>query len=254
MSCLLEVEHLSKTYIKQQGIFSRNRILALQDISFRLESGKTLAIVGETGSGKSTLAKLLVGIEKPDSGQIRLSGEPVSISDYKKFNHVIRFIFQDASQSLNPLQKVGQMLEDVLRFSTILDKTQRLSKIRQTLRQLGLLDEHAEYYPHMFSGGQLQRVALARALILDPKLLILDQALSALDPSLRAQIVNLLLKLQQNSGLSYLLITNNLQLVRHISDDMLVLAQGVTTDYGPTAEVFRNPQHDYTRKLLSSLL
>lgn len=254
MNTLLEVEQLSKSYFKPQGLFGRKKIQALQNISFSLQSGKTLAIVGETGSGKSTLAKLLVGIEKPDSGQIRLAGQEIQISDYKKYNHVIRFIFQDASQSLNPLQKVGQMLEDVLRFSTILDPAQRQIKIRQTLRQLGLLDEHAEYYPHMFSGGQLQRVALARALILDPKLLILDQALSALDPSLRAQIVNLLLYLQQQNGLAYLLITNNLQLVRHLSDDMLVLAQGVTTDYGATADIFRNPQHDYTRKLLSSLL
>jgi len=254
MNTLLEVEQLSKSYFKPQGLFGRKKIQALQNISFSLQSGKTLAIVGETGSGKSTLAKLLVGIEKPDSGQIRLAGQEIQISDYKKYNHVIRFIFQDASQSLNPLQKVGQMLEDVLRFSTILDPAQRQIKIRQTLRQLGLLDEHAEYYPHMFSGGQLQRVALARALILDPKLLILDQALSALDPSLRAQIVNLLLYLQQQNGLAYLLITNNLQLVRHLSDDMLVLAQGVTTDYGVTADIFRNPQHDYTRKLLSSLL
>ncbi|OYW91515.1 MAG: peptide ABC transporter ATP-binding protein [Alishewanella sp. 32-51-5] len=254
MITLLEVEQLSKSYFKPQGLFGRKKIQALQNISFSLQSGKTLAIVGETGSGKSTLAKLLVGIEKPDSGQIRLAGQEIQISDYKKYNHVIRFIFQDASQSLNPLQKVGQMLEDVLRFSTILDPAQRQIKIRQTLRQLGLLDEHAEYYPHMFSGGQLQRVALARALILDPKLLILDQALSALDPSLRAQIVNLLLHLQQQNGLAYLLITNNLQLVQHLSDDMLVLAQGVTTDYGVTADIFRNPQHDYTRKLLSSLL
>ncbi|KRS22648.1 peptide ABC transporter ATP-binding protein [Alishewanella sp. WH16-1] len=254
MNTLLEVEQLSKSYFKPQGLFGRKKIQALQNISFSLQSGKTLAIVGETGSGKSTLAKLLVGIEKPDSGQIRLAGQEIQISDYKKYNHVIRFIFQDASQSLNPLQKVGQMLEDVLRFSTILDPAQRQIKIRQTLRQLGLLDEHAEYYPHMFSGGQLQRVALARALILDPKLLILDQALSALDPSLRAQIVNLLLQLQQQNGLAYLLITNNLQLVQHLSDDMLVLAQGVTTDYGATADIFRNPQHDYTRKLLSSLL
>lgn len=254
MNTLLEVEQLSKSYFKPQGLFGRKKIQALQNISFSLQSGKTLAIVGETGSGKSTLAKLLVGIEKPDSGQIRLAGQEIQISDYKKYNHVIRFIFQDASQSLNPLQKVGQMLEDVLRFSTILDPAQRQIKIRQTLRQLGLLDEHAEYYPHMFSGGQLQRVALARALILDPKLLILDQALSALDPSLRAQIVNLLLHLQQQNGLAYLLITNNLQLVQHLSDDMLVLAQGVTTDYGATADIFHNPQHDYTRKLLSSLL
>lgn len=251
MSALLEVTELGKNYYKQRG-FSRKKIVALQNISFTLHTGKTLAIVGETGSGKSTLAKLLVGIEKPDSGEIRLSGQLVEISNYKKYNHVIRFIFQDAARSLNPLQKVGQMLEDVLRFSTILDAEQRRIKVRKTLKQLGLLDEHAEYYPHMFSGGQLQRVALARALILDPKLLILDEALTALDPSLRAQIVNLLLELQQKDGLAYLLITNNLQLVRHISDDMLVLHQGEMADSGKTSEVFANPSHHYTKKLISS--
>ncbi|GGW50830.1 ATP-binding cassette domain-containing protein [Alishewanella tabrizica] len=253
MSILLEVSGLGKNYYKQRGI-TRKKVTALNNVSFRLHSGKTLAIVGETGSGKSTLAKLLVGIEKPDSGIIKLSGEQVDISNYKKYNHVIRFIFQDAGRSLNPLQKVGQMLEDVLRFSTILDAEQRRVKIRKTLKQLGLLDEHAEYYPHMFSGGQLQRVALARALILDPKLLILDEALTALDPSLRAQIVNLLLELQQQDGLAYLLITNNLQLVRHISDEMLVLYQGQAADSGLTAEVFANPQHDYTKKLINSAL
>lgn len=251
MSTLLEVSDLGKSYVKQRGL-ARKKIIALQNISFTLNTGKTLAIVGETGSGKSTLAKLLVGIEKPDNGQIRLSGQVVEISNYKKYNHVIRFIFQDAGRSLNPLQKVGQMLEDVLRFSTILDAEQRRTKIRKTLKQLGLLDEHAEYYPHMFSGGQLQRVALARALILDPKLLILDEALTALDPSLRAQIVNLLLELQQKDGLAYLLITNNLQLVRHISDEMLVLHQGQMADYGITSDVFANPIHEYTKRLINS--
>lgn len=251
MSSLLEVDALCKSYIKQRGI-KRKKIIALQDISFTLATGKTLAIVGETGSGKSTLAKLLVGIEKPDSGTIWLSGQKVEISHYKKYNHVIRFIFQDAGRSLNPLQKIGQMLEDVLRFSTILDTEQRRVKIRKTLKQLGLLDEHAEYYPHMFSGGQLQRVALARALILDPKLLILDEALTALDPSLRAQIVNLLLELQQQNGLAYLLITNNLQLVRHISDDILVLYQGRCADRGSVTDVFNRPGHDYTKKLINS--
>lgn len=251
MSTLLEVSDLGKNYVKQRGL-ARKKIIALQNISFTLNTGKTLAIVGETGSGKSTLAKLLVGIEKPDNGQIRLSGQVVEISNYKKYNHVIRFIFQDAGRSLNPLQKVGQMLEDVLRYSTILDAEQRRTKIRKTLKQLGLLDEHAEYYPHMFSGGQLQRVALARALILDPKLLILDEALTALDPSLRAQIVNLLLELQQKDGLAYLLITNNLQLVRHISDEMLVLYQGQMADYGVTTDVFANPAHEYTKRLINS--
>lgn len=253
MTTLLEVRNLRKTYRKQISLFRHRSICALDDISFRLEEGKTLAIVGETGSGKSTLAKLLVGIEKPDQGDILLNGTAVQISHFRQYNHLIRFIFQDAAKSLNPHQKIGQMLDDVLRFSTTLDSQLRRQKIRLTLKQLGLLDEHAEYYPHMFSGGQLQRVALARALILDPKLLILDEALSALDPSLRAQIVNLLLELQQKTGLAYLLITNHLRLVKHIADDLLVLHQGKVLDYGCTNDVFAHPQYDYSRKLINSI-
>lgn len=250
---LLDVTGISKCYYKQRG-FRSQKIQALQDVGFTLDSGKTLAIVGEAGSGKSTLAKLLVGIEAPDSGTILLDGQPVVSAHYKQYNRQIRIIFQDAGRSLNPLQKIGQMLDDVLRFNTPLNTEQRRSKIRLTLRQLGLLDEHAEYYPHMFSGGQLQRVALARALILDPKLLILDEALVALDPSLRAQIVNLLLELQLKNGLAYILITNNLQLVRHISDQLLVLYQGKIADYGDTAKVFAAPTHDYSKKLINSTL
>jgi cationic peptide transport system ATP-binding protein len=254
MSTLLEVRHLRKTYHKQTSIFRQRSICALDDISFNLMAGKTLAIVGENGSGKSTLAKLLVGIERPDSGDILLEGKAVQIRHYRQYNHTIRFIFQDAAKSLNPHQRVGQMLDDVLRFSTTLDIQQRRQKVRLVLKQLGLLDEHSEYYPHMFSGGQLQRVALARALILDPKLLILDEALSALDPSLRAQIVNLLLELQQTTGLAYLLITNHLRLVKHIADDLLVLHQGKVVDYGNTAHVLAHAEHDYSRKLINSAI
>jgi cationic peptide transport system ATP-binding protein len=251
MSVLLEVKQLSKTYRKQAGLFRYRTVDALDNINFSLSAGKTLAIVGETGSGKSTLARLLVGIEKPDRGDIILAGTAVEISQYRQHNHMIRVIFQDAAKSLNPHQKVGQMLNDALQFNTVLDSQQRKQKIRLTLKQLGLLDEHSEYYPHMFSGGQLQRVALARALILDPKLLILDEALTALDPSLRAQIVNLLLELQQKTDLAYLLITNHLRLVKHIADDLMVLHQGKQLDYGPTAQVFAHAEHDYSRKLIN---
>lgn len=254
MTVLLEVRNLHKTYRKPKGFLGHKQINALSDISFSLPAGKTLAIVGETGSGKSTLAKLLVGIEKPTSGDILLEGEAVKISHFRQYNHIIRFIFQDAGRSLNPHQKIGQMLDDALRYNTMLDVSERRQKIKKTLKQLGLLDEHSEYYPHMFSGGQLQRVALARALILDPKLLILDEALSALDPSLRAQIVNVLLELQQKSDLAYLLITNHLRLVRHIADDLLVLHQGQVLDYNKTSSVFENPVYDYTRKLINSAI
>ena len=254
MSMLLDVRHLSKSYRKPAGWFRYRHVHALDNISFSLQQGKTLAIVGETGSGKSTLAKLLVGIEKPDHGHILLDGTEVQLRHYRQYNHMVRFIFQDASKSLNPQQKIGQMLDDVLRFNTRMDSQQRMQKIHQTLKQLGLLNEHSDYYPHMFSGGQLQRVALARALILDPKLLILDEALTALDPSLRAQIVNLLLELQKKTGLAYLLITNHLRLVKHIADDLLVLHQGKALDYGNTAHVLKHAEHDYSRKLINSAI
>lgn len=249
---LLEVRQLSKRYEKSTGLFGSKTIQALSQVSFELREGQTLAIVGETGSGKSTLAKLLIGIEKPDQGEILLEGKPIEITNYRDYNHVIRYIFQDPARSLNPHQKIGQVLKDVLAFSSELEHTEHLVKVNQTLRQVGLLQEHQEFYPHMLSSGQLQRVALARALILDPKLLILDEALTAMDPSLRAQIVNLLLELQKKHGLSYLLITNNLRLVRHMADQLLVLHQGNALDYSDTETVFASPQYDYSKKLISS--
>lgn len=252
MSNLIDVRQLRKSYHKAQGLFRHNTVVALQDVSFELKAGQTLAVVGETGSGKSTLAKLLVGIEQPDSGEILLAGQPIR-QDQRQHHQQIRYIFQDAARSLNPNQKISEILHDVLRYSTVLSTAQRDDKIAQTLKLLGLLNEHGSYYPHMFSGGQLQRVALARALILDPKVLILDEALTALDPSLRAQIVNLLLELQQNTGLAYLLITNQLRLVRHIADQTMVLHQGNCLEYGQTSDVFANPQHEYSRKLINSV-
>jgi cationic peptide transport system ATP-binding protein len=227
-SDLIKVNNLTKSYQKAQGLFRHKTIHALTDISFTLNAGQTLAVVS-------------------------LAGQVINCAQYHKTNHLIRYIFQDATRSLNPNQKIADILHDVLRYSTVLSFDQREQKIADTLKLLGLLNEHGNYYPHMFSGGQLQRVALARALILDPKILILDEALTALDPSLRAQIVNLLLELQQKTGLAYLLITNQLRLVRHIADQTLVLYQGKSLDYGQTSDVFANPQHDYSRKLMNSL-
>jgi cationic peptide transport system ATP-binding protein len=253
MSSLIEVNHLSKSYQKAQGLFRHTQVIALQDLTFQLDAGQTLAVVGENGSGKSTLAKILVGIEQADSGEVLLAGKKHNCANHQTNNHLIRYIFQDAARSLNPNQRIADILHDVLRYSTVLSFEQREQKISNTLKLLGLLNDHGKYYPHMFSGGQLQRVALARALILDPKVLILDEALTALDPSLRAQIVNLLLELQQQTGLAYLLITNQLRLVRHIADQTLVLHQGQRLDYGPTQQVFEQPQHDYSRKLIKSI-
>lgn len=250
MSCLLDVVDLCKSYRKQHGLFRQEKVTALDHISFQLRAGETLAVVGETGSGKSTLAKVLVGIEQPDQGSICLAGNTVTMSHYRKYNHVIRYLFQDAKRALNPNQKIGDMLTDVLRFSTVLDCDQRQKKVLFSLQQVGLLDEHIDFYPHMFSAGQQQRIALARALILDPKLLILDEALTVLDPTLRAQIVNLLLELQQKSGLAYLLISKNLRLVRHISDYCMVMQHGKVVESGSTEQLLTQPQHAHTRKLM----
>ncbi|MDN3378089.1 MULTISPECIES: ATP-binding cassette domain-containing protein [unclassified Pseudoalteromonas] len=252
MQPLLKVQALSKSFNLRAGIFSRKRFAVLKNISFCLEQGETLAIIGETGSGKSTLAKLLAGADHADSGQILLDGNIIENNGIRnqQCRH-IRMIFQDSEASLNPGLTIGDMLDDCLQYNTSLDKQTRGEKITTTLSKVGLLNDHQHYYPHMFSGGQLQRIALARALILDPKVVVLDEALSSLDPSVRAQTVNLLLKLQQDTGLSYILITHHLSLVRHISDQLVVLDHGEIVEYGKTEDIFQDPQSNVTQKLLS---
>lgn len=252
MQPLLKVQALSKSFNLRAGLFSRKRFEVLRNISFCLNQGETLAIIGETGSGKSTLAKLLSGADSADSGQILLNGSIIEDNGVRdqQCRH-IRMIFQDSEASLNPGLTIGDMLDDCLQYNSDLDKETRANKISATLHKVGLLNDHQHYYPHMFSGGQLQRVALARALILDPKVVVLDEALSSLDPSVRAQTVNLLLKLQQDTGLSYILITHHLSLVRHISDQLVVLDHGVIVENGKTETIFQQPQSKVTQRLLS---
>ncbi|ESP95546.1 ATP-binding cassette domain-containing protein [Pseudoalteromonas luteoviolacea] len=252
MQPVLKVQALSKTFKTRSGLFRRNKVKVLNDISFAVAPGQTLAVIGETGSGKSTLAKVLAGAEDADSGQILLNGDMiVDDGTTRRECHHIRLIFQDPTRSLNPGLTIGEMLDDCLRFNTKLTEVQRNKKIELTLSRVGLLYEHYEYYPHMFSGGQLQRVALARALILDPKVVVLDEALSSLDPSVRAQIVNLLLKLQQETDLTYVLITHHLSLVKHMSDKLLVLNNGEAVEYGCCDTIFNHPQSKVMKKLLA---
>lgn len=252
MQPLLKVQALCKTFNVRGGLFKRKQFTVLKNISFSIGKGETIAIIGETGSGKSTLAKLLVGAYSADSGQILLENNTIENNGERDTQcRYIRMIFQDSAASLNPALTIADMLDDCLQFNSTFDKQQRKEKINSTLLKVGLLVEHQQYYPHMFSIGQLQRVALARAIILDPKVVVLDEALSSLDPSVRAQIVNLLLKLQTETGLTYILITHHLSLVRHISDQLVVLEHGEIVEYGKTEEVFQNPQSKVTQKLLS---
>jgi cationic peptide transport system ATP-binding protein len=251
MQPVLKVQALCKTFNIRAGLFSRKKFEVLKNISFCVGKGETIAVIGETGAGKSTLAKLLAGADSADSGQILLESNIIEDDGVRndQCRH-IRMIFQDSAASLNPGLTIGDMLDDCLQNNTDSDQLARQEKIDATLSKVGLLIDHQHYYPHMFSVGQLQRVALARALILDPKVVVLDEALSALDPSVRAQTVNLLLKLQKETGLTYVLITHHLSLVRHISDQLVVLEKGEVVEYGRTEEVFQNPQSKVTQRLI----
>ncbi len=252
MAALLQVNDLSKAYKDRNYWLNRKVYSALEPLSFTLESYQTLAIVGETGSGKSTLAKLLVGAEPPTTGKIQLNGQLLAKENFKQRCQHIRMIFQDSGTTLNPNLTIAQLLDEPLLLNTQLNAEQRSQLIRTTLQQVGLLTDHMNFYPHMFSGGQKQRISLARAIILQPQVIILDEALASLDPSLRSQMINLLLDLQQKMGLAYILISHNLGIVRHFSDNIMVLKAGQVLESGKTLEVLNNPKHKYTRKLLIS--
>ena len=249
---LLDVQGLEKHYYTRLSMFKTQCVNALSPISFQLHKGETLAVIGEAGAGKSTLGKLLTGAEEPSHGSIHLEGQLLDESNEKYRCSQIRLIFQDPKKSLNPNVKIGDILSAPLTFNSDKSPKEKLNKIRETLLKVGLLPEHIEYFPHMLSTGQLQRVALARALILDPKILVLDEAVASLDPSVRAQIVNLLLDLQASQDLAYVLITHHLGIVKHISDSVLVLQDGKMVEYGRTREVFSYPQDVCTQKLLAS--
>ena len=250
MSELLEVKDLSKSYPLTGHWLHKKSTTVLAPISFKIEAKKTLAIIGETGSGKSTLAKLLVGAEAATTGSIFLNGQRLKSGSYKQRCQHIRMIFQYSSTTLNPSLTILQLLDEPLKLNTPFDEKKRKQIINATLQKVGLLGDHMNFYPHMFSGGQKQRISLARAIILQPQVIILDEALASLDPSLRSQMINLLLDLQQQMGLVYILISHNLGIVRHFSDDIMVLSQGKVVECGKTLEVINNPQHKVTQKLL----
>lgn len=250
---IFSVLNISKCYKDKSHWLKKGKDKVIGPISFHLFPGETVAIIGEAGSGKSTIARLLAGAEQPDTGQLFHHVDVVKWDDSKFFCQNIRMIFQDAQKSLNPTVPIGNQLEQPLLFNTTMDKTQRREKILQALRMVGLLPEHADYYPHMFSGGQAQRIGIARALILDPKVVIIDEALAPLDPSLRAQVINLLLELQQTHKLTYVLISHQISLIKYLSDRIIVMDDGQIIEQGHTEDVFTAPQHLKTRKLLTSL-
>lgn len=253
---LLEAQSISKCYdLKNHRFGKASRFEAIKNVSFKLEAGKTLAIVGESGSGKSTLARQIIGIEKPTSGSVYFNGELQSFSNKKqrkqRFKN-IRMVFQNPYDSLNPQARIGTTLDEVLSINTKLSSKERKRKISKTLNMVGLLPEHQYRYPHMFSGGQRQRIAIARAIILDPQIVIADEPLSALDVSIQAQILNLLQELQEETRISFMFISHDLNVVEHIADSVLVMFRGEVVEYGSIAEIFDNPKHPYTQALFAS--
>ncbi|MBV7315936.1 ATP-binding cassette domain-containing protein [Shewanella sp. NIFS-20-20] len=250
-TALLKVNQLNKRYFNGYRGLRKQYSQALSDVSFELNAGETLAIVGEAGSGKSTLARILVGAEPRSQGEILFEGVPLDSHDVAKRCKLIRMIFQDPNTSLNPRLSIGDLLAEPLRFNTTMDKQQIRQQVFDTLRKVGLLPEHAEFYPHMISEGQKQRVAVARALMLDPKIIIADEALTALDFSVRSQILNLLLTLQQELGLSYIFVSHNLGIIRQFSDKIMVMHQGKVVEKARTELLFSQPQHEYTQRLIA---
>ncbi|ATG73600.1 peptide ABC transporter ATP-binding protein [Zobellella denitrificans] len=249
---LLKVDNLSKVFVNQSGLFRRQRKVAFYPLSFTLERGQTLALMGEAGSGKSTLAKVLAGVMPPTQGSIYIDGDKIEPGDDKKRCKLLRMIFQDPSTALNPRSRIGQILEAPLSLNTELDAEQRQALALDTLRMVGLLPDHYHFYPGMISTGQKQRVALARALILSPRIIVADEAISTLDLSVRSQIINLLLSLQSTLGLSYIIVANDLGVVRHISDQVILMHEGHVVEAGPTARVLANPQSEQGLRLLQS--
>ncbi|MDR3497120.1 MAG: dipeptide ABC transporter ATP-binding protein [Ancalomicrobiaceae bacterium] len=255
MPTLLKAIDLHRTYRVARSMFGGHAdVRAVAGISFSLDPGETLAIVGESGSGKSTLGRLLTLIEPPSDGQLMIDGIDVSNigRPSKTLRSAVQMVFQNPYGSLNPRQTIGAALEEPLLVNTSMPGAERREAALAMLERVGLRREHANRYPHMFSGGQRQRIAIARALMLRPKILVLDEPVSALDVSVRAQILNLIAELQSEFNLAYVFISHDLSVVRHIADRVLVMYLGRVAEYGSAEQVFAEPRHPYTRALMSA--
>ncbi len=230
-------------------------VKAVDGVSFTLERGKTLAVVGESGCGKSTLGRMLTMIEQPTEGELFYNGQNFLVNDKETAalrRKKIQIVFQNPYSSLNPRKKVGDILEEPLLINTDLSAKERKEKVLEMMAKVGLKPEFYDRYPHMFSGGQRQRIAIARGLMLQPDIVVADEPVSALDVSVRAQVLNLMMDLQEDMGLSYVFISHDLSVVKHIADEVMVMYLGRCVEQGNVNEVFENPKHPYTQALLSA--
>ena len=254
---LLEVRHLSKTFARQKGLFGATSIVrAVDDVSFSIERGETFGLVGESGSGKTTTGRCILRLIEPTGGEVLFDGRDVltlSRGDLRRARRDMQIVFQDPYSSLNPRMRVAEIVEEPLIIHKLGSKAERRERVKELVGLVGLNPDHLQRYPHEFSGGQRQRIGLARALALNPSLIIADEPVSALDVSVQAQVVNLLMELQQRLKLTYLFIAHDLRLVEHICSRVAVMYLGRIVEMGDTPKLFASPQHPYTRALLSAI-
>ena len=250
---ILQVSNLEKHFRVGRGKILR----AVDNVSFAIQRGKTLGLVGESGCGKTTVGRTLLRIYEPDGGTIVFDGQDISKvtrAQAKALTRKMQMIFQDPYASLNPFFTVGEIIAEGLELHKLCaNAKERRERVYELLNMVGLSKEHANRFPHEFSGGQRQRVGIARALALNPEFIVCDEPISALDVSIQAQVVNMLMKFQRELGLTYLFIAHDLSMVRHIADETAVMYLGTMVEYGPTEEVYGHPAHPYTKALLRSV-
>ncbi|MFQ5785409.1 MAG: peptide ABC transporter ATP-binding protein [Alphaproteobacteria bacterium] len=253
---LLEAKELARHYAMRRGIFGGKATLkALDGVTFSVAAGETLAVVGESGCGKSTLARQVMLIEPPTSGQLMIEGRNAAGADkaeIRELRRKVQIVFQDPFGSLNPRKKVSAILDEPLVINTSLGRAERTERAHEIMAKVGLRAEHYDRYPHMFSGGQRQRIAIARALMIRPAIVVADEPVSALDVSIQAQVLNLLMDLQEEMNLAYLFISHDLSVVRHLAGTVMVMYLGRAVEHGAARAIFSAPRHPYTQALLAS--
>ncbi|MBM3943732.1 MAG: ATP-binding cassette domain-containing protein [SAR202 cluster bacterium] len=257
---IISVENCQKYFPVTSGLVLRKaigQVKAVDGVTFHIKQGETYSLVGESGCGKTTTAKMVLLVERPTAGSIKFRGKDLATfrsDDYKEYRSSVQAVFQDPWSSLNPRMRVGHIIMEPLLTNKKLSRNEAKERLASLLQEVGLHQFQGDYYPHEFSGGQRQRIAIARALSLEPNVIVLDEPVSALDVSIRAQIMNLLRDLQERHGVSYLLIAHNLATVRYMSHHVGVMYLGKIVEEAPTRELFTNPMHPYTKALISASL
>lgn len=254
---LLSVKNLKKYYEISQGMFKEKIVVrAVDDVNFSVMKGETFALVGESGCGKSTTGRAILRLTEPTDGEVIFNGTNLALLPYEKMRSLrkhMQMVFQDPYASLNPKKSIRQILMEPLKVHSKFDKKESLQKVISILQIVGLSEYHLDRYPHEFSGGQRQRIGIARAMILQPDFIIADEPVSALDVSVQSQVINLMLELQKEFGLTYLFISHDLSVIQHMTDRVAVMYLGKIVEIAKTEDLFNNPKHPYTQALLSAV-